>query len=74
MLNPARLLLLWSLVTVAVALEDIDLSKLDFKRDIQPLITTYCKNCHGNAKAKGDINLERFTDVRSIQLAADQWM
>ena len=74
MFNPVRLLLLLCFASLVVAIEDIDLSKLDFKRDIQPLITTYCKSCHGNAKSKGDVNLERYADVRSIQLAAEQWL
>jgi hypothetical protein len=40
-------------------------AEVDFKADIQPLLTTYCGKCHGEVKPKAGVNLSLVTDARS---------
>jgi hypothetical protein len=70
----ARLWLCLLMVTVTFAIEDSDLSKIDFNRDIKPLLSTYCYECHGNKKSKGDVNVERYNDMRSVQIDLELWL
>ena len=44
-----------------------------FDHDIQPLLHTYCLKCHGGPKPKKGINLERFSDIPSIQRDPKLW-
>src|SRR5687768_14841347 len=45
----------------------------DFAQDIQPLLQTYCLECHAGEKAKGDVDLSAFGDVQSIQKSPKLW-
>ena len=36
------------------------LGQAEFTRDIQPLLKQYCYGCHGNKRAKAEVNLEAF--------------
>lgn len=50
-----------------------DPAKLSFETDIRPLLTELCYDCHGDKKAKGDVNLQKYTDKRAVQRGAVQW-
>ena len=50
-----------------------DPTKLSFDNDIKPLLTALCYDCHGEKKAKGGIDLQKFADQRAIQRGALQW-
>lgn len=52
---------------------EVDAAKLDFDRDIKPLLAKVCYDCHGDAKQKGGVNLQKYGDVKSIQRGALQW-
>jgi mono/diheme cytochrome c family protein len=39
------------------------LEQVDFGRDIKAFFATYCYECHGEDKQKGDVNLEQFRDA-----------
>src|SRR5437667_11813605 len=39
--------------------------KLNFERDIKPLLTRYCYDCHGEKK-KGDLDLRLYTDEKAV--------
>jgi len=43
-----------------------NLNKVDYKKTIIPLLSTYCYNCHDEDNDKGDIDLEKFTSDDSI--------
>ena len=66
----------WLLLMVAhvVAVEKVDFAALDFNRDLKPLLQSYCYDCHGVKKAKGDIDLQQHVDARSVQLNVDLWL
>ena len=44
-----------------------------FTRQIRPLLDKHCSACHANGKHKGDVDLDPFKDVISVQSARDQW-
>src|SRR5688572_29152033 len=45
----------------------------DFEKDVRPLLETYCFNCHGNKRDRADVNLQKFTDVPSVQRDPKLW-
>lgn len=45
----------------------------DYARDIQPLITRLCLDCHSTAKAKGDLDLERFQSREDVLRDPEIW-
>ena len=38
---------------------------ITFKVHIQPLISSYCLNCHSNVNARGNLSLETYAQVRN---------
>lgn len=62
---------LLGMVLPVIAVEDS--AKLSFEADIKPLLTSLCYDCHGEKKAKGGIDLQKFADKRAIQRGALQW-
>src|SRR3954468_2499060 len=45
----------------------------DFKKDVRPLLETYCFKCHGPEKSKGDVNLSTFGDLAAVQREPKLW-
>ncbi|MFT5130473.1 MAG: hypothetical protein ACI8W8_004104, partial [Rhodothermales bacterium] len=45
----------------------------DFQKDIQPLLTTYCLDCHDAETQKGELDLERFGSLDAIAKDASVW-
>src|SRR3954463_4061314 len=50
-----------------------DPAALMFARDVQPLLRTYCFDCHGGDKHKGDISLAPFPDDQAVQSDPKLW-
>jgi hypothetical protein len=44
-----------------------------FSKEIQPILQKYCLDCHGADLAKGDLNLENFSDYEKVLEAPEQW-
>ena len=44
-----------------------------FTREIRPLLENYCFDCHSREKAKGDVNLEQFTEASEIWRNPKLW-
>ncbi len=66
----------WLLLSICFALAqagESDAARFDFGRDVKPLLAKYCYGCHGVAKQKGGIDLEKYVDQRAIQRGVSQW-
>jgi mono/diheme cytochrome c family protein len=48
-------------------------AKLDFAKDIAPLVKQYCGKCHGDKKPKGGVALTAFTDDASVLKKRSVW-
>jgi hypothetical protein len=44
-----------------------------FAQDAQPLLATYCYDCHNTQKAKGDLDLSRFEDATRAANSPEVW-
>lgn len=38
-----------------------------FKKDIQPMLETYCYSCHGDGESEGGVTLDQFKDEASLK-------
>ena len=45
----------------------------DFSKDIQPLLMTYCHDCHGEKKQKAEVDLSKFPDEASFYRDPKLW-
>lgn len=45
----------------------------EFEKDIRPILQKHCFDCHGNDKAKGDLNIETFDTLDKIHEAQETW-
>src|SRR3954454_20403487 len=51
----------------AAALED------RFRDTVQPFLGTYCLECHGKEKPKGDLDLSAYPSVDAVARDHDRW-
>ncbi|HEX8911571.1 MAG TPA: DUF1592 domain-containing protein [Humisphaera sp.] len=66
-LKPGLLLLVAALASAPIARAQ------DFSKDVKPFLTAYCIECHKPGKAKGDLDLTKFTDKASIAALQTGW-
>ncbi|MBA3699857.1 MAG: DUF1592 domain-containing protein [Planctomycetes bacterium] len=45
----------------------------DFAKDIKPLLTTHCTECHTDKKAKGGVDLGMFSDESAVRRDLPTW-
>ncbi|HXD00726.1 MAG TPA: DUF1592 domain-containing protein [Verrucomicrobiae bacterium] len=45
----------------------------DFHRDIQPILETYCYDCHGDGKSKADVAFDQFDSDQSLLQSRGLW-
>lgn len=45
----------------------------DYTKDIRPLMTKKCYECHNATKTKGEVNLERFENLDAIKAERELW-
>jgi mono/diheme cytochrome c family protein len=50
-----------------------DVTSLRFEKDVRPLLETYCFNCHGGDKVKGDVSLASAKSDEAIQAGPKLW-
>jgi hypothetical protein len=43
-----------------------DAAKLDYAKDVRPVLDAYCTRCHGVTKPKAGLNLEKFKDEAAV--------
>ena len=78
-MNRAVLLLLTFGLGQALALGQAEETKAgtsgqaEFVRDIQPLLKRYCYGCHGNKRAKAELNLEAFGTTPNFSKDGRTW-
>jgi hypothetical protein len=65
----AVLLLGWPAHTDAASPD----TRLTFAKDVAPLVNRYCAKCHGGAKPKGRLALDKFTDDASVLKKRSIW-
>ena len=46
----------------------------DYHKAIVPLLKRYCLNCHSTEKQKGELDLERFSNMRAVRTAPRAWI
>lgn len=46
---------------------------VDYHKEVQPLLSQYCYDCHGEKKPKADLDLSRYRDVASILQDRKHW-
>lgn len=61
-----RTRLLFIAIVVCAARPVVSEERIDYARDIRPVLKTYCFQCHGEAKQKAEINLEALDAERSF--------
>jgi mono/diheme cytochrome c family protein len=44
-----------------------------FKSDVRPVLARYCFDCHADGAHKGDVSLDKYTDLASVQRAGKTW-
>jgi len=47
--------------------------KAEFARDIQPLLEQYCQDCHGNKRAKAEVNIEELGQAPDFFRDGSAW-
>ncbi|MEO6034083.1 MAG: DUF1592 domain-containing protein [Verrucomicrobiota bacterium] len=57
-----------------IALGTIRAAESGFEKKVRPVLETYCFNCHGEKKTKGDVNLSIFPDGASVQQNPKVWL
>ena len=48
-------------------------SRIDFDRNVQPVLKRYCYSCHGNGKSKGDVTLDQWPDEAALVADRKTW-
>ncbi len=48
-------------------------AKPSFERDVQPVFTQVCSNCHNDKMSSGGMNIASFTDPASIEANREGW-
>lgn len=61
-------LMLFLMTVVSLTAKDLSLEK-----EIQPLLKSYCFECHNDQKAKGELSLEKFNTLESIRKDRKKW-
>ena len=46
----------------------------DYHKAIVPLLKRYCLNCHSTEKQKGELDLERFSNMRTVRTTPRVWI
>ncbi len=64
-----------SVVDRSVASEPVDFGPLEarYLREIRPLLTARCNDCHATSDPQGELDLERFDSIASIRSAPHHW-
>lgn len=56
------------------ASETLDTLAQEYVREIQPLVTRYCLECHATAKRQGELDLEQFATAADLRTGTKIWL
>jgi hypothetical protein len=45
----------------------------DFKRSVEPILSHYCYDCHGDGESKGNVALDQFKSDESLTTKPELW-
>src|SRR4051794_33298364 len=45
-----------------------------FRKDIQPILSKYCYDCHGDGSSKGDVSLDEFASDAALVGNHELWL
>lgn len=48
--------------------------EVSFKKEIEPLLSDYCYDCHGDGQAKGDFSMDEYGDLSKHLEDRDHWL
>ncbi|QDU82386.1 hypothetical protein Pla110_41410 [Polystyrenella longa] len=67
--------ILFSAASIAAAEDSLPFEDLeaDFTISIQPLLKTYCNDCHSTDAQEGDLDLERYAGFQHVRQAPAPW-
>lgn len=71
-----QLALRWCLLVVlgaALAAGESPSATVAYEKDLKPLLATYCFECHGDKKQKGELNLATITNAEAARNANKIW-
>ncbi len=57
-----------------VVAETIDTLAQEYVRDVRPLVTRYCLECHATGKREGELDLEQFATLASLRAGTKVWL
>jgi hypothetical protein len=53
--------------------EEFDRQSARYRQEIEPLLSIYCYDCHGDGSRKGELALDSFAGIESMQQNRDVW-
>ena len=62
------------LQVAALASTPVGPETLDFSRDVQPILTKYCFDCHGDGMSKGSVAFDEFKTPEELFSKHDLWL
>jgi len=63
----------WSAGSSAAPAEQATFEK-QFAGEVQPVLSQYCYQCHGNGKHKGDLTLDQYKSAAAVQGDGKTWL
>jgi hypothetical protein len=69
----ASLLLIAAVGAASAAQIPADSVAAQYAEQVKPLLSKYCYSCHNNEKAKGEVNLARYTDTTEVLRQRKTW-
>ena len=71
---PCKLLVFYSFQLLLFASTPTEVATPDFQRDVQPILTKYCYDCHGDGMSKGKVAFDEFKSHDELLGKHDLWL
>ena len=70
----SKLLIFCGLQLFPFTTSAVEKSAVDFSRDVQPILTKYCYDCHGDGMSKGQVAFDEFKTQAELTENHDLWL